>query len=75
LDVEAGCAGRLQRRTIRQPPVSPFLVVRWLPFGKLGEGVGLGRVLGEWFGWEADAKALDEIGHAVGVHLERESLA
>jgi hypothetical protein len=28
-----------------------------------------------WFCWEADSEALDEIGHAVGVHLEREALA
>ena len=31
--------------------------------------------LGEWFCWEADSEALDEIGHAAGVHLQREPLA
>ena len=75
MDVEAGCGGRLQRRTIRQMPVLPFLVSQCRPCGEPGEGVGLGSVLGEWFGWEPDAKALDEIGHAVGVHFEREALA
>ena len=33
-------------------------------------GVDLGSVLGEWLGWEADSEALDQLGHAVGVHLK-----
>jgi hypothetical protein len=37
-------------------------------------GLGAG-LLGEWLCWEADSEALDEIGHAMGVRLQRESLA
>ena len=31
--------------------------------------------LGERFAWESNPEALDEIGDAVGVHIEREALA
>jgi hypothetical protein len=30
----------------------------------------LGSVLGERLGWEADSETLDELRHAVGVHLK-----
>ncbi len=48
----------------------PVLAGAVPPIWGLGDGVDLGGVLGEWLGREADSEALNEIGHAVGVHLQ-----
>ena len=57
-------------------PVAGLSLNRSAPVGDDGELPSFARAAlpGEWFCWEAHPEALDEIGHAVGVHYQCESL-